>query len=134
MEKDEGSDARVAQADPPRGPVEFTYRLADGVRRGQYAALGISVGNALTDRTRIRFHAHASQPMRISVQARRPRSGERWQRSIYLDTEPREVAVPFTDMRPVDSSGRFDPSLVDTGSFCRRYRKHSAGYCRKLLD
>lgn len=114
MEKDDGSDARVAHRDAPKGPVEFTYRLADGERRGQYTALGISVGNALTDRTRIRFRAQASQPMRISVQARRPRSGERWQRSIYLDTESRDVGVPFTDMRPIDSGGRFDPSLVDT--------------------
>jgi len=117
MEKNEGSDARVAHTDPPTGPVEFTFRLADGARRGQYAALGISMGNALTDRTRIRFRAHASRPMRVSVQARRPRSGERWQRSIYLGTEPRDIAVPFTDMRPVDSGGRFDPSLVDTVLF-----------------
>jgi hypothetical protein len=114
VEKDDGSVAHVAQQDAPKGPVEFTYRLAGRERLGQYAGLGISVGNALTDRTRVSFRAHASQPMRISLQARRPRSGERWQRSIYLAAEPRDVVVLFSDMRTVDSADKFDPSLVDT--------------------
>ena len=78
----------------------------------------ISVGNALTNRTRLAFRAQASQAMRISVQARRPRSGERWQRSIYLDTSPREIIVPFEELRPVGTAtAAFDPSLVDTVLF-----------------
>jgi hypothetical protein len=113
-EKDTASDARVMHADPPNGIAELSYRLGGGDRSGQYAALGISVGNALTRRSRIRFRGHASQPMRISLQARRPRSGERWQRSIYLDAEPRDVVVPFNEMRSVGRSSRLDPSLVDT--------------------
>jgi hypothetical protein len=116
-EKDDASAARVVQRDPPGGGVEFTYELAAGARSGQYAALGISVGHALVDRTHVRFRAHASQPMRISVQARRPRSGERWQRSVYFDAESREVVVALGDMRSVDSGGRFDPRLVDTVLF-----------------
>ena len=68
--------------------------LAGGGRTGQYAALVIGVGNALTDRTHLAFRAHASRPMRISVQARHPQSGDRWQRSIYLDAEPRDVSRP----------------------------------------
>ena len=113
-EKDAASDARVIHHDPPHGIAELSYRLGGGDRSGQYAALGISVGNALTGRSRIRFRAQASQPMRISLQARRPRSGERWQRSIYLDAEPRDVVVPFDEMRSVDRSSRMDPRLVDT--------------------
>ena len=82
----DGSTADVSQIEPPGGPVEFSYRLAGGERAGQYAALVISVGDALSARARLVFRAAASQPMRISVQARRPRSGERWQRSIHVDT------------------------------------------------
>jgi hypothetical protein len=113
-EKDDRSSAQVAQKDYPTGPVEFTFRLAGGDRDGRYAALGIGVGKALTERTHLAFRARASQPMRISVQARHPKSGDRWQRSIYLDGEAREVDVRFTEMTPVGSSGAFDPANADT--------------------
>jgi hypothetical protein len=52
--------------------------------------------------------------MRISVQARQPQSGDRWQRSIYLDSESRDIIVPFADMTPVGSAPPFDPALADT--------------------
>ena len=113
-EKDDESSAQIAQTDYPTGPVEFTFRLAEGDRAGQYAALGIGVGKALTERTHLAFRAHASQPMRISVQARHPKTGDRWQRSIYLDTDPRDVVVRFDDMTAIASTGAFDPALADT--------------------
>jgi hypothetical protein len=115
FENDERSVARVTQASTPEGPVELTYRLGPGERLGQYAALVIGVGNGLASRTRLSFRAHAARPMRISVQARRPRSGERWQRSIYLDATPRSIIVPFADLVPVGTSTAvFDPRLVDS--------------------
>ena len=114
VEKDDASAAQVVQKDYPEGPVQFTFRLADGDRTGKYAALGIGVGKGLTERTRIAIRAHASRPMRISVQARQPHSGHRWQRSIYLDTEPRDIIVRFAEMTPVGSSGTFDPAVADT--------------------
>jgi hypothetical protein len=113
-EKDDESSAEISQKDSPQGPVEFSFRLAAGDRTGQYAALGIGVGTALTERTHLAFRAHASRPMRVSVQARHPKSGERWQRSIYLDTEPRDVIVRFAEMTSVGSTGTFDLSLADT--------------------
>ena len=113
-EKDDESNAQIVQPDYPSGPVQFVFRLARGDRAGRYAALGIGVGTALTERSHVAFRAIASQPMRISVQARHPQSGQRWQRSIYLDPEPREVIVPFEEMTPIGSSGRFDPALADT--------------------
>ncbi len=114
VEKDDESSAQVAQKDYPTGPVQFAFRLADGDRAGRYAALGIGVGKALTDRAHLAFRAHASRPMRVSVQARQPQSGHRWQRSIYLDAEPRDVIVRFAEMTPVGSSGAFNPGLADT--------------------
>ena len=79
VENDGASTAQVSQTEPPRGPAEFSYRLADGTRAGQYAALVIGVGKALTERAHLALRASAQQPMRISVQARHPRSGARWQ-------------------------------------------------------
>jgi hypothetical protein len=115
VEKDSGSTGQVSQDLRESGGVEFSYQLAAGNRVGQYAALGISVGNSLTSRTRLAFHAQASQPMRLSVQARRPRSGERWQRSVYLDTTARELVVPFNEMTAVGTTpSPFDPQMVDT--------------------
>jgi hypothetical protein len=113
-EKDDESLADVTQQDAPSGPVQLTFRLASGDRAGRYAALGIGVGTALTERTHVAFRAHASRPMRVSVQARHPKSGARWQRSIYLDAEPRDVIVKFAEMTPVGAEGAFDSALADT--------------------
>jgi hypothetical protein len=113
-EKDDESSAEIAQQNYPTGPVQFTFRLATGDPAGRYAALGIGVGKALTERTHIAFRGRASRPLRVSVQARHPQSGARWQRSVYLDTEPRDVFVRFAEMTPVGSSGAFDSALADT--------------------
>jgi hypothetical protein len=112
-EQNEGSFAQVTQKDYPTGEVELAFRLS-GDGAGRYAALGIGVGKALTERTHLAFRARASRPMRVSVQARHPGTGDRWQRSIYLDAQPRDVIVRFAEMTPMGSSARFDPALVDT--------------------
>jgi hypothetical protein len=117
VENDGTSTAQVAQSDPPQGPVEFNYRLAEGGRSGQYAALVIGVGKALTERTHLAFRAHAARPMRISVQTRQPHSGGRWQKSVYLDAETRDIVVRFSEMLPVGNSGTFDPARADTVMF-----------------
>ena len=114
VETDGTSTAQVSQTEPPKGPAEFTYRLADGTRTGQYAALVVGVGGALTARTHLVVRANAARPMRLSVQARNPRSGGRWQKSIYLDSQVRNVVVPFAEMSPVGTSMKFDPSQADT--------------------
>jgi hypothetical protein len=115
-EKDQQSTTQIAQTDP-NAPVRFTFRLGSGDRMGPYAALGIGVGKALTERTHLAFRAYASRPMRISVQARHPQSGNRWQRSVYLDANPRDVIVRFAEMVPVGAIGTFDPALADTVLF-----------------
>ena len=117
-EKDAGSTAQVT-ATSPQSPVDFVYRLAGGGKTGQYAALAVSAGNALRGHAWLAFRARASHPMRISVQARRPAPGERWQRSIYLDTQERDVVVPFHEMSPVGTASTFtfDPAQIDTVLF-----------------
>ncbi|MEO5739724.1 MAG: CehA/McbA family metallohydrolase, partial [Vicinamibacterales bacterium] len=105
VEKDDESSAETAQQDYPTGRVQFAFRLSGGT--GGYAALGIGVGKALTERAHIAFRAHASGPMRVSVQARHPQSGNRWKRSIYLDAEPRDVVIRFAEMTPVGTDAVF---------------------------
>jgi hypothetical protein len=116
VETDPRSTGHVIPREPPRGPVEFTYQIADGAREGQYAALVISVGGALGARQRLVFRGQASGPMRVSVQVRRPNSAERWEQSIYLDQQARDIVIPFRDMTPVGatSTRRFDPMQIDT--------------------
>lgn len=118
VEQGNGSTGSVTAHEPPNGPIEFNYRLAGGPRAGQYSALVLSAGNALTGHTDLAFQAHASGPMRISVQARRPAgaAGERWQRSVYLDQTPRDIYVRFNDMTPVGATSRpiLDPPQIDT--------------------
>jgi hypothetical protein len=116
VETDETSSGHIAHP-APEGPVAFTYRLGSGNRAGQYAALGIGVGTALGDRTHLAFRAHASRPMRMSVQARNPQSGGRWQRSVYLDSTTRDVIVRFDEMTPVGSSGALETGTADTVLF-----------------
>jgi hypothetical protein len=95
-----GPPAAVAPA-----AAAFTYRLRSGGRFSQYVAFVTQQVGPIAQATGIRFRASADRPMRLSVQVRRPleRPGEdeRWQRSVYLDTTPRDIAVAFDDMRPV---------------------------------
>jgi hypothetical protein len=115
VEKDAVSTAEIRGDSTADGPVELSFRLAAGPRAGQYAALALSTGNALRGHRWLSFSAHASRPMRISVQARRPHSGDRWQRSVYLDRQPRDIIVRFTDMMPVSPHLplRFNPEEID---------------------
>jgi hypothetical protein len=118
VESDTSSSGQVAQTDPPGGPVEFRYRLSANRNAAQYAAMVISVGNGLSNYSHLLFRASATGPMRLSVQARYPRTGDRWVRSIYLDEQPRDVVLPFAAFVPVTpNSPPFDPTLADTVLF-----------------
>jgi hypothetical protein len=116
VEHESRSSGVVVQPGAPQGPVDFTYELGDGARTGQYAALVIAAGNSLTGHNRLAFGAVAARPMRVSVQVRRPSTGDRWQRSIYLDERARDIVIPFAEMTAVSPNGNasFTPSNIDT--------------------
>lgn len=63
---------------------------------------------------RLAFRGFSDRPMRISVQLRRAETGEglRWQRSVYLDATPRDVVIPFDEMRAIQPAGDLDPASV----------------------
>ena len=98
------------------GEKEVRLRCRLGRERaGQspFAALGYE-GPLPANASALGFRGSAAQPMRVSVQVRVPDRGpgERWARSIYLDARPREIVVPFAEMRP---AGRTGSSLPRAG-------------------
>jgi hypothetical protein len=79
------------------------YALSGTASSHPFAALAVRAGPALVGHDRLTFKARADRPMRVSVQLRAPTSppdGERWHRSVFVDTVPREISVRFADMRP----------------------------------
>jgi hypothetical protein len=104
-EQDETSRAELRrEADG----VQLAYALGESRLGGPYAAAVAPLAPAgLARLDRVSFRARADRPMRISVQVRLPDGpdGQRWQRSVYLDAEPREVTVFFDEMTP---AGRTD--------------------------
>lgn len=95
------------------------YALSGTPSSSPFAALVLPASSLLAQHDRVTFSVQADHPMRISMQLRVPRNGreaERWQRSVYVDTTPREVSVFFDDMTPVTRTGPRHPPLSDVGS------------------
>jgi hypothetical protein len=87
--------------------LDLAYALAPRPATSQYVALA-HPATRLDACDRLQFRASADKPMRLSVQLRastRP-GGERWQRSVYVDTQPRDITVFLDDVRPVESTSR----------------------------
>jgi hypothetical protein len=112
--------AGLATLVDPAGPVnEMRFRLRSGERAGQYAAMVTSDIASIAEATRVSFSAWADKPMRISVQLRAPTSlvdGDRWQRSVYLDTQKRAITVPFADMTRALPGAAEHPPLASVRS------------------
>ena len=100
-----GSDASIGVEQSTT--LIFRYRLGRDPNAGPYAAIVRPVDRE-RDRgfDRIVMTAHASQPMRVSVQVRLPvgPDGLRFRKSVYLDGTPRTVTVLLRDMQPVGRS------------------------------
>jgi PHP domain len=81
--------------------LRFSWRLAEGPRVSQYAAMVTRLdGRALRVFNQLAFRASASRPMRLSVQLRLP-DGRRWRRSVFVDETSREIVVPMSEMTSV---------------------------------
>ena len=91
-------------------------------------------GRAWPRTTQLAFSGRASQPMRVSVQARHPGTGARWRRSVYLDATPRDITVAFEEMIPVAASGTFDPAATDTILFVVDTMNTAARHERNIHD
>lgn len=98
--------------------LSLRYALGGTVASNPFAAFVMPAGPALSAHDRLMFTAWANRPMRLSVQLREPvgEEGERWQRSVYLDSTPRNVTVYFDDMMPVGDTSRARPILANVRS------------------
>jgi hypothetical protein len=109
VEHEAGSSATVDRD----GGVGLRYKLASG-GAAPYAALAAATSVA-PGATGLAFVARSDRPMRVSVQLRVPTAGEglRWNRSVYLDANPREVFIPFAEMTPLGAAPAGAPRLRD---------------------
>jgi hypothetical protein len=107
------SAGELASEDAAGGRVTMRYRLGGGEPAGQFAAAAAPVTPDLANYDRLTFLGRADKPTRVSVQIRRPRGsdGERWQRSVYLDVEPRPITVFFDELTPTGPTGTLKPAL-----------------------
>jgi hypothetical protein len=99
---------------PTIGGTQVTFRFGLGGNEGDNPFVGLVMpAGAISSADRIAFNATASRPMRVSVQLRTPdgSSGERWQRSIYLDENPRRLVVRFAEMTPVGTASSAHPTI-----------------------
>ena len=103
--------AASAVGDHP-GRLSFAWRLGDSL--GQYAALRFDTPPSLAQFDRVILRGAADRPMRVWLQLRSPNDGgRRWGRSVYLDTAPREITVPFRDFLPLDGTGAGPVPVAD---------------------
>ena len=95
------------------------YAIAGPASEHPFAALVAPAGPALPAYDRLTFTAHADRPMRVSVQLRSPGDGEagqRWHRSVFVDTTPRDVSVFFDELTPRGATSTHRPALSDVQS------------------
>ena len=100
--------------------LSLRYALGGAASSSPFTAFVMPAGSAFAEYDRLMFTGRADRPMRLSVQLREPgrevgaEAGERWHRSVYLDSTLRNVTVYFDDMtsRGATSSPRPTPASV----------------------
>lgn len=94
--------------------LALRYAVGGAASSGPFAAFAFTPGPNLARADRLLFTARADRPMRLSVQLREPagEAGYRWQRSVRVGTEPREITVYFDDLRPAGTTPRELPALA----------------------
>ena len=118
IEKDAASDGSWRTTEEG-GVIRHTLRYRLGAQAtSPFVALVTFDAGAMHDAARFAFRAAADKPMRLSVQVRLPDGGvaPRWQRSVYLSPEAREIIIPFAEMREAGSGARrpFAPPRIQS--------------------
>jgi hypothetical protein len=108
IEKD-GRSAGRAETTGGEGSIRHTLRYELG-REGPspFVALVTPDVGAMHDAARLAFRAASERPMRLSVQVRLLDGPleRRWQRSVFLSPDPRDITVSFADMRVAGTGAR----------------------------
>lgn len=109
METSPASKAALDVIASEGGGTQLAMRYAVGgsASASPYAAFVLRSDASIAQYDRLIFTARADRPTRMSVQLRDPTAGtgERWHRSVFIGTEPREITVYFDDLRPLGASG-----------------------------
>ncbi|HEY5618181.1 MAG TPA: CehA/McbA family metallohydrolase [Vicinamibacterales bacterium] len=97
--------------------LALRYAVGGAASASPYAAFVLHADRALAEYDRLIFTARADRPTRVSVQLREPSgvNGERWHRSVFIGTEPRDITVYFRDLRPL-TTARAQPMLANVDS------------------
>lgn len=98
--------------------LSLRYGLGGAASTSPFTAFVMPAGSELSGYDRLMFTARANRPMRVSVQVREPggEAGERWHRSVYLDSTEREITVYFDDLTPRGVTSRPQPTLANVQS------------------
>lgn len=82
--------------------LSLRYALGGAASSDPFTAFVMPAGSELSGYDRLMFTARTNRPMRLSVRLREPgrEAGERWHRSVYLDSTPRDITVYFDDKTP----------------------------------
>ncbi len=115
VEHETSSQATVA-GDGARA-LDLQYTLGTRPVASPYVAF-VHAADHPSAYDRLQFRVQADRPMRISVQLRVPTrtGGERWQRSVYADQQPRDITVFLDDVRPIGETSRWTPDLSKVDS------------------
>ena len=89
--------------------LRFRYGLAGGAAPGRVVTLAFDTPRGTESYDRLGLTLRAEHPMRISLQLRMgddqgAASGERWQRTLYVDTSHQERTIYFDDLTPVGAT------------------------------
>jgi hypothetical protein len=102
-EHDPSSTAAHVAPSPASPVLTLKFALGNGRPSNQFAAVVLPVPADFASYDRLTLRAHASVPLRLSVQFREfgNQNPPRWRRSVYLDRTPRMATLLFDDLVPV---------------------------------
>ncbi len=97
------------------GRTELDYRLGSGERDSVFTAAALDLPRGTRPAQALAFRIRGSQSMRVSVQLR-VSGGERWGRSVHVDSDETRMRVELDQMRPLDgqTGPPPDPSVART--------------------
>lgn len=97
--------------------VRFRWRLGQAADDAPFSAMRLDTPEDFGQFDRVVVRGRADRPMRVWIQLRVPGgAGQRWGRSVYFDTHPREVTVPFATMLPLGGADRSRPPVEDVSA------------------
>ena len=91
-------------------PISWTFALAPGTARGQFAALQIPITGGLAAFDRVRFKVASDRPLRVWAQLRGTAgTPERWGKTFYSDDQARTIDLRLAGFEPIGPTAAAKP-------------------------